>query len=91
MILAAGGASIVNPLQLGYVVQEITRNRLEEAAQHRLALAARAEQDDPPVGPLRRNLARAAASLSRIAAEAALRLDECTAESRLGRSRATGA
>ena len=91
MMLAPGGAAIVNPIHLGYVVQEITRNRLKEAAQHRLAAAARADRDDPPIGPLRRSLARAAAALSRISADAAVRLDACTAESRLGRTRATGA
>ena len=81
----------MNPVHLGYVVHEITRNRLEEAAQHRLAAAALTDRDDPPIGPLRRNLARAAAGISRIAADAAVRLDECTAESRLGRSRPTEA
>ena len=51
----------MNPVHLGYVVHEITRNRLEEAARHRLAAAALADRDDPPIGPLRRGLARAAA------------------------------
>lgn len=75
----------MHPLHLGYLAIEQNRERAREAAEHRLAIAARhADHHDhrprPPVGPLRRSVARSAAALSRGAADLARRLDGHTAD-----------
>jgi len=69
----------VQPLHLGYFALELARDRVREAEEVRRAALARSsahEHGDPPVGPLRRALARGASAVSRGAAEVAVRLGQ---------------
>jgi len=69
----------VQPLHLGYFALELARDRVREAEEVRRAALARSsahEHGDPPVGLLRRVLARGASAVSRGAAEVAFRLGQ---------------
>jgi len=75
----------MHPVQLGFLAYELTRDRVREAADERLAILARqadhhGRPPTPPVGPLRRSVARSAAAVSRGAAGLARRLDRPTAD-----------
>ena len=75
----------MNPLHLGFLALEISRERIREADEHRRAFEVRPQHDDPPIGPLRRSLARVALGLSRASADVAARLDAYPAERALER------
>jgi hypothetical protein len=75
----------MHPLHQGYLALEIAQQRSREAADERLAVLARqadhhGRRPIPPVGPLRRSVARSAAAVSRGAADVARRLDRRTAD-----------
>jgi hypothetical protein len=75
----------MHPLHLGYLALEIAQQRSREAADERRARAARQADHHgrppiPPIGPLRRSVARGAAAISRGAADVARRLDRRTAD-----------